>query len=341
MEKDKDITVKGTFRVNYSLPKNFKKEDYKLFHNDLEKHFSPTSLVSLKDVNITPDGIVFKGLRIFKEFLIWPQHSGEFNVFYLFRNYLRRKKRHINTEVIVCFDYWSSGYFHWLCDFLPRLFIAAEFEYHNAVLLPDSLKSPFVESSLKAFGVSNIIRFSKEDYVHCEKAIIPEYVTPSGDTNPEVMLKIRAKLIQFYFEQISNKIGARNIYVSRAKTKGRFVTNEEEVIKVLTNYNFEIIFFEDYSFVEQMALCYHAQNLIGIHGANLTNILFMQLNSNVMELRRSDDNINNYYFKLATGVKLNYYYQLCSPTNISNDQTFDLTVNIGLLEQNVKRMLGN
>jgi capsular polysaccharide biosynthesis protein len=233
----------------------------------------------------------------------------------------------------------SMGYFHWMCDFLPRLLLVENELKNSILLLPDNHSSSFVEDTLKVFQIENILKFPMTKYIKCKNAIVPGYVANSGDNNPEIMLKLRDKLFNFYCNKNDKKNYHENIYISRSKAKGRFIINEEEVEKTLSNYGFKTIHFEDYTFSEQIAIAYNAENLIGLHGANLTNIMFMREDTNVMELRRYDDDFNNYYFSLASSFNLNYYYQKCKFNYDSNLKNYNLIVDISELVKNIELLI--
>lgn len=73
------------------------------------------------------------------------------------------------------------------------------------------------------------------------------------------------------------------------------------------------------SFKEQVALFSETSILLSNHGAGLTNMLFMPAGSNVIELRKKNDDHNNCYFSLASALNLKYYYQQCEPLNKDED----------------------
>jgi capsular polysaccharide biosynthesis protein len=327
-------------KIPAKLPLNLLEGDEELFTEAMDKELPDVFIYSFKNVNISPAGIVFKGLRVFKQFLIWPKHVELFNSLYLLRNYLTRKKQVVDVNVIVCFDYWSMGYFHWICDFLPRLMLFERELDQTAVLLPENHSSPFIQQSLEAFGIRTIIRFPDSAYVKCKHALIPGHVTKSGDHRPEIMLSLRDKLMKFYPPD-SDKAYPKNIYISRSRSFARFILNEAEVIRVLETYDFKTIYFEEHSFSEQIAIAYHAQNLIGLHGANLTNIIFMKPGSNILEFRRKKDPDNNYYLLLASTFDVNYNYLTCDFKENDHEQRFDVTVDIDALVDNLNRLTSN
>jgi capsular polysaccharide biosynthesis protein len=329
--------------VNTTLPVDLKENEKFLFKNALHKQLPAVQLYHFKDINVTPHGILFNGFYIYSQFLIWKKHAREFNTFYLLRNYLRRKKKATDPKsaYIICFDYWSMGYFHWLCDFLPRLALMEEHLKTAALLLPQNHDYPYVRESLTAFGIHNVLWFSEDEYVHCHQALVPGYVAPSGDINPGITLKIRTRFMDHYKPQQDNQAHPQNIYVSRAKAKGRFVQNEEEVVKLLAAYGFKTVYFEDHTFAEQVNLAFNCKNLVGLHGANLTNILFMQPKANVLELRIKGDDQRNYYFSLASACDLHYFYLPCETISRKNEEMPDFNVNIAALKAQVESMVAN
>jgi capsular polysaccharide biosynthesis protein len=104
---------------------------------------------------------------------------------------------------------------------------------------------------------------------------------------------------------------------------------------------FQIVHFEELSFMEQATLCSRAHFLIGNHGAGLTNMLFMASGGSVLEFRKKADAKNNCYFSLASALGLDYFYQTCSSDTPEEDpNTADIIVDVSALERNLDLMLG-
>ena len=91
----------------------------------------------------------------------------------------------------------------------------------------------------------------------------------------------------------------KKIFIRRRSQKNRLIVNEEEVLQVFLSYQFEIVSFEDLSFEDQISLMSKVCVLAGVHGAGLTNMLFMPLNSVVFELTTKIDGENYYYYALS------------------------------------------
>ena len=330
--------------VKFPFPKNITEGDKFLFQNTLTSILQKPKTVTIHNASVTQEGIVYKGLKCFKQFLVWKNHKKTYNFSYLLRSIFKKKiNLDTNKKYILCFDYWTHGYFHWMCDFLPRLYTIQEQLQSSIVLIPSSYTSDFFNATLKAFNVKNSYRIPSNHTAQCNHLIIPERVSNSGEHHPEIIANIRKKLLEFYKNELKKTVYADKIYVSRNKSKYRKVINEADVIHLLSNHGFQTIYFEDYTFSEQIAIAHHAKNMVSLHGANMTNLMFMQPNTNVLEFRKNDIDHVNCYFSLANSLDINYYYQNCN--YVINNQTggnaFDVTVDIKKLEENILLMLKN
>jgi hypothetical protein len=337
----KALQVLSTITVKNNLPVNIVPADLFLFEDDLVKQLPNVYINYLKNCKVTPHGIVFKKFKIFNQFLIWAKHKKEFNLFYLIRNYLFRRKIKLdkNKKYIVCFDYWSMGYFHWMCDFLPKLIMLDVHLHDYLLILPDNHRHDYILDSLKIFDIYKPVRFSDKQYLSIPNALIPDSICHSGDNNPFVMQKLRDKFLSYYLPKTDSNVLSQNIYVSRSRAKGRFIENENEVREVVESLGFKIVHFEDYSLKEQIELMFNCKNLIGIHGANLTNLMFMNPKSNILELRKKDDCKSNYYYSLASSFNLNYFYLQCDAVKGYSKTALNLIVNIQKFKSEALKML--
>ena len=119
----------------------------------------------------------------------------------------------------------------------------------------------------------------------------------------------------------------RKLYISRRKAKFRKVLNEGDVENILRKFDFETVVLEDISFLEQIRLFSETSVLLGVHGAGLTNMIFMRENSKAIELRSEGDKNNNCYFSLASAMTLDYYYITCKATDTTTQKT-DIIVDL-------------
>ena len=99
----------------------------------------------------------------------------------------------------------------------------------------------------------------------------------------------------------------------------------------LNKYGFQIVYLEDYIWLDQVKLCMGASAMVGLHGAGLSNMLFLKPEAKIVELRGEMDGHNNCYFSLASALDLPYYYLNCASTD-NNTLNSDFIVPIKKFE---------
>lgn len=166
---------------------------------------------------------------------------------------------------------------------------------------------------------------------------MPEHLAPTGNYNEQVVRELRKYYHSHYnIEKKNNEL----IYISRQKAKKRKIVNEELLFPILSKHNFKIIEFEGKTFQELIFIAANAKVMISIHGAGLSNMLFMFQGAKILEIRKKGDKRNLCYFALSSALKLDYYYLFAEPVNPNEDfHTADLLVDPYEFEETIKFML--
>ncbi|MBX9852302.1 MAG: glycosyltransferase family 61 protein [Cytophagaceae bacterium] len=328
------------------LPLNLSDEDLPLFKNAFERKINSCSLITYNDVLISDQSLVIDGPRIAPESFVEPSQApkfkSKFKYFkFLFRLRYLKKAIKIKEPVLWFTDNWSHEYFHWMTDALPRLLAAKDYIKDTVILLPNHYENiGYIQKSLKAFNVQKIIYIPPKCVAKIKKVLIPERTAPTGNYNEDLLRRLRDQFTSYYREKKPTQPQYDRIYISRYKALRRKISNEKEVVNIFEKYNFKVLYFEDYDFDEQAQIMLNAKYFISNHGAGLTNMLFMQPGTSVLELRRENDDHNNCYFAQASALNLKYYYQVCKSENGETDTyTANLIVDPFVLEKNIKTML--
>jgi hypothetical protein len=82
-----------------------------------------------------------------------------------------------------------------------------------------------------------------------------------------------------FLNGVVEKRPSRNIFLDRRPRYGRRIANMAEIEPALRKYGFESIYAEDLSYPDQVKLMSTVRNIVGIHGAGFTNLLFSDLPS--------------------------------------------------------------
>jgi capsular polysaccharide biosynthesis protein len=309
-------------------PINFSIDDINLFEHEFCKYIPATTLVCLKNIYVLRDTLFhINTLKYFtSDTHVYPLSPK--NLFKTF--FLIFTKGTIVNNAIWIIDNWSDGYFHWFTDALPRLIASENKITSHVILLPIRYKKlPYILDSIK------ILNYQIEFYdskIFIRNLLLPSHTAESGNYNTSILKSLREK-----FGIIENAVGFRKIYVSREKAFKRKILNENKLISLLKSFGYEIHYFEEYQLQKQIEVLQEAKYLIGLHGAGLTNMLFMPTNSNILELRIMADSHNNCYFSLASDLGMNYFYQQCEGTN-SETHFSDVEVSLEELKGNIELM---
>lgn len=314
------------------LPVNFKKEDTPLFQDEFERKIRDTHLVKLKNGFFIYD-VIMKLWKNPKKYFSYSLVYPEVPLKTVIKRILLFRRGYCKIEKGVwIIDNWSSGHFHWLTDVLPRLLASKREKERYPILLPENFKQvPYITESLNLLG-EEVIYFNIQKPIKISNLLLSSHTSDTGNYNYKLINELRDTILNKFQSK-----GARKIFISRLKAPKRKITNEQEVVNLLKSYNYEVHYFEDYTFEKQVEIISQTKHLIGIHGSGLTNMLFMREGGKLLELRNQHDAQNNCFYSLASELNHSYYYQL-NKGNTSDIKTVDITVDLIELKENIEMM---
>jgi capsular polysaccharide biosynthesis protein len=98
---------------------------------------------------------------------------------------------------------------------------------------------------------------------------------------------------------------SKRIYISREKANRRRILNEEELNPILKKFGFQRIFAEDLSLFEVAGIMRDATHIVAPHGAGLSNVVFCNPGTKVMEVFNT--HISTEFWKLCAARELPYF----------------------------------
>lgn len=311
--------------IAYQLPDGFSESDKNLFYKEnFDDNIPAIDLITLENVALV-NGLIFQKKEILTEF---TQHRNNYPVA-TYKSRLRLKflpKDHLEEAISGLMD-WADNYFHWLTELLPR--IVAIHRHHSnipVVLTEKVAKLTFVQESLMLLKVSyKVLPIGRGVLVHKLNVC---HVPHVGQFNQFLLSAFRSVVIEtISSDHLISPI--RKLYISRSSARRRKVTNEDELWQALQIHGFEKVELEKLAWKDQVKLFREAVVVISNHGAGLSNIMFMPVDSRVIELKSSK---NDYwcYFSLARVCHLQYAYLLCKPAEY-NHRDADIEVEIDQL----------
>lgn len=203
-----------------------------------------------------------------------------------------------------------QNYGHWFQYTFPLLSYYWEIIGKDKIdyyYIGDIKLSMFQKESLLKAGISEnqIINYS------CKSSL--SYVCIKNNTiqynfakyNDENSFKFPRSIFTDYL--IENSQSPRKIFIKRGKVNYRKLLNETELESYFLNKGFVSLSMDNLSIKEQANLFYNAKCVVAPHGSSLTNLLFTQPNTLILELFPFGypDWFN---FTYASFAKSNYYY---------------------------------
>lgn len=222
-----------------------------------------------------------------------------------------RKTEKISGTCTVFDAFPPNVYYHQLIDYLPRLYHLHQPEYKNIAeikVICSNLSEveKFFLQKLLPENAKIVLVNSDKNYL-LENLIYPSFLTKINSAY------LPAEYLDFFSQRVCPKSARkkdRRIYISRKNAAMRRILNEEELIQTLKTYNFQEYVLEQMTIEEQIELFYHAEIVVGSHGAGFSNIIFAD-KVHVIELFPSQFIWMPVYYFLSKSMQHCYHY-LCS-----------------------------
>ena len=186
---------------------------------------------------------------------------------------------------IILFNPFSfSNIYHWLTESLLRAWLSKSYiSTSHKLLLPDSEMTSFAIDSLRAIGLENDYIIHKPSFSYERVRIICSGAMQST-CNPLIATmgkSVVRSILGSHYSLSQHSI----LYVKRHPASVRKIINEDELIASISSvFNVTCIEPSSMSFGEQVQAFSNAYCVISIHGAALTNILWMSEHTHVVEL---------------------------------------------------------
>lgn len=298
-----DITQ--SLEMQRTKPRNLVSEDEHLFAKSTFCDFDPFSLEFFQACHVTDNGLYLRSDR-------FPSKLNSRQMQADLQTDGAAKVQHLNQCVFILTDTWSGNYFHWFGDVLQKLealilkadLLAPEF-LPIKIFLPTHTQTQFHLSSLRMYKDIELIVAAKSVTYKFDVATYVVGGPSTGNFLPDLLGSIKSRFVP----EISNDSPSPDIlFISRKLARERHVVNELKVLEMIPLA--KRLELEKATLEEQIRVFNKATTIIAPHGAGLTNMLWMNRGTNVIEIRHEGDAHNNCYWAMADALGLNYFYLL-------------------------------
>ena len=235
--------------------------------------------------------------------------------------------KHISGTVLVLSNSHGNAYGHYLFESLSRLALVEDtLDSYSAIYVQNS--QPFQKRYLTMLGLDDrqIIEADQGmPYgITADRLVMPcwqrqyHYLIDSKITG-----FLRRKLLPYAGRTLSR---GERIYISRSKARYRRVLNEQELLPILAEYGFSIVYLEDCSVDEQVSIMKFANIVVGPHGTGLDNLLYCDPGTKVLEIFSGLSEGRPYI--LSASLNLEYAYLSGEGNATGYSQRADITVDL-------------
>lgn len=187
---------------------------------------------------------------------------------------------------------------HWLTAHLPKLCLLKARGELDDLILP-ARRNPVIDASLRMLGLeAGAFRTHDPDRPLEVGALT---ILGTDRFRPELLQPVRAALAP-----PPPRAPWRRVFISRADARIRRLLNEQDLGPMLAAAGFEPVRMERLGFEEQVRLMSETAILMAPHGAGLTNMMFCQPGTQVVEIADLSYPNPNFY-ALACAMGLGYW----------------------------------
>ena len=201
---------------------------------------------------------------------------------------------------IFLFDYsWGHNYQHWLISSLGRLFVYCELKKYNPklkLLIGDKMPK-YKSEAITLLGIS-------DDDLICHREVTKYRKIYTCNFNSGSGLRV-SHLSYYYYEKMANLINftddfGRKIYIARDDSRGkRPLINRSELNALMTKRGFNVVFLEELSFYEKIALFKSADIIIGDFSSGWGHIVFCEKFTKLILLEHDIYKFQGFYKEIA------------------------------------------
>jgi capsular polysaccharide biosynthesis protein len=209
------------------------------------------------------------------------------------------KRHQIAGDVYSLLAMWSTSYYHWFHDVLPRLEAALPHLPNGTRFLINERPAAWQLDTLAAYGIKGEdLEIQPADArTRIERLW---FATPAGQTGfgSMALLKKVSNRLRSHFRTPTEESPC-GLYVSRSQSRCRRVVNEGELLAEIPAEHFKKVHCEHFTIQEQIALFWNARWVLAPHGAGLTNIMYCRPSTPVGEIHYAETVYNDHYWMLA------------------------------------------
>ncbi|MBO0351716.1 DUF563 domain-containing protein [Phormidium pseudopriestleyi FRX01] len=228
------------------------------------------------------------------------------------------KIKKINGNIAFLSTIGGGTYYHWMMDILPRfkLLQYQGIDWDNIdKFVINNYTHAFQRETLNFLGIpeEKIITSVEYPHIQASRLIVPSVPSSIPKWFGNYIQGVPPWVCEFLRQEFMPLAGPNplqgyeRIYISRQRSQFRRFVNEEEILECLGKFGFKMVILESFSVSEQIAIMASAKAIVAPHGAGLSNAVFCQPGTKLIEIF-APRYVENCYWILSNQINLDYYY---------------------------------
>lgn len=212
----------------------------------------------------------------------------------------------------------AHNFYHWMADIAPKLAVLREAGYRfndEDLFLVPFARHGFAWQILSQFGVRPEQIYETENqstYLSVDELVVPRVDNKMGLTmGPWV-----PQLLREHFLPPGGGVAAhRRLFIDRkaGSADGRQIENQAALYKLLSLFEFDIVYPEEMPVVQQAILFAEADMVVAAHGAALANIIYCSAGTRIVEFYAG--HMAPCYWAISALLELDYYQLHSGPVH--------------------------
>jgi capsular polysaccharide biosynthesis protein len=178
-----------------------------------------------------------------------------------------------------------ANYYHWLIDYLPRLMLVEGMAQYDDC--PIVINEPLADHQRQALALLEVDPQRWLSLSPTQAITAPRVVVPTMMSNTTVCHPVVPRMLRQAFAPTGRQ-GPKRVYLSRDDANNRRLSNEAELVALLSGHGFVKVVAGELSFQQQIDLFAGAEVVVAVHGAGLTNMVFSAPGTQVIEVTLHD-----------------------------------------------------
>lgn len=256
-----------------------------------------------------------------------------------YQDKIKNKKTIKNNIVASIGNLWSDeNYYHWLFESIQRVDLIKKCNYKVFDILSTIGNQKFYKESCEALKYK-FYNLRLNSY-QCDNLILT-----SLQRAPVSNYRICKSLKKMFLPFVVPKQKKERIYSKRVGDR-RIIINEKEVDAIMKKYGFKTVINQENNFLKQVEMYNSASVVVGVHGANLANIVFCEPETKILEIHNPEF-VGLCYWYVANYSDLDYHYLMANGKISSSREEYsyvgncfnNITIDIKKLEQSLQLIL--